>query len=813
MFAFLKQSTASQSRTIGPFIDDTDFKSTEESLTISNTDIELSKNGAASGTKNSGGGTHRYGGNYSVTWDATDTNTVGELTVNVNESGCLPYTTKFFVLEESIYDALFGASAAGFDSNQRVDVGSVGGTAQTANDNGADINTILSRVIGTIAAGTHTAQTGDNYPIVSSVTHGNSALKTIIDRIEADTIDLQGTAADIVADTNELQSDDVPGLIATAQADLDIITGATGVNLLAATQASIDAIETDTSTTLPATLATIEADTNELQGDDVPGLIAALENISPAEVNAQVDAAIETYHLDHLFAVDYDPASKPGVATALLNELVESDAGVSRFTANTLEEAPTDGSAPTVEEIRAEMDSNSTQFAAIVSDIATAQADLDIITGIDGVNLLSATQSTIDGIDSIIGENGDGLSSIPWNSDWDAEVQSEVSDGLTAYGASTLQQSDILNDATAFSGALINTINNKIGSPLSSVSQDIADAHNDVSTVLVRVPSEVAQKSHLVDGTGDITPPVNKGIWDALGTGATAVSDIPTNPMLDTEDGSSFTSLGGMSLGMKAEVEAEVDDALTAAGVSTLSQADILNDATPLDGSALNALVGGTIQTLDALDTAQDTQHTATQTAVSNLNDLSTADVAGELATYDGPTNTEMLAAFAALNDPSTSDILTALGTTGNIDTQLADIPTVSEFNARTLPTASYFDATTDEVTTDTASRTASKADVSALATSAELADGTVQVGTVQDGAIGAAAVADIFSTTAIAEAYPTDGSNGTVAQCLYLIMQSLHEFSISSTTRTVKKLDGTTTAATFTLDSATAPTSTTRAS
>lgn len=54
------------------------------------------------------------------------------------------------------------------------------------------------------------------------------------------------------------------------------------------------------------------------------------------------DALIAT-HLDHLLAVDYNPASKPGVATALLNELVESDGGVSRYTVNALEQAPSGG--------------------------------------------------------------------------------------------------------------------------------------------------------------------------------------------------------------------------------------------------------------------------------------------------------------------------------------------------------------------------------------------------------------------------------------------------------------------------------------
>ena len=66
--------------------------------------------------------------------------------------------------------------------------------------------------------------------------------------------------------------------------------------------------------------------------------------------------------------------------------------------------------------------------------------------------------------------------------------------------------------------------------------------------------------------------------------------------------------------------------------------------------------------------------------------------------------------------------------------------------------------------------------------------------------------------TTQMTESYAADGVAPTPAQSLFLIQQSLHEFTISGTTRTVKKIDGAATAATFTLDSDTAPTSTTRA-
>ncbi len=66
--------------------------------------------------------------------------------------------------------------------------------------------------------------------------------------------------------------------------------------------------------------------------------------------------------------------------------------------------------------------------------------------------------------------------------------------------------------------------------------------------------------------------------------------------------------------------------------------------------------------------------------------------------------------------------------------------------------------------------------------------------------------------TTQMTESYAADGTAPTAAQALFLIQQLLSEFAISGTTMTVKKINGSTTAATLTLDSATSPTSITRA-
>ena len=134
---FLKQSTASQEVVIGPFLDEDDGKTAETGLTISNTDIRLSKAGANIVAKKSGGGTHDELGFYQITLDATDTNTVGELLIAVHESGALPVFKYCYVLEEAIYDALFAASASAFDSNARVDVVSIEGSDATDQINAA----------------------------------------------------------------------------------------------------------------------------------------------------------------------------------------------------------------------------------------------------------------------------------------------------------------------------------------------------------------------------------------------------------------------------------------------------------------------------------------------------------------------------------------------------------------------------------------------------------------------------------------------------------------------------------------------------
>ncbi len=109
MTIFLKQSTAVDV-VIGPFVDDTDGKTAETALTISQADCQLTKNAGAMAQKNNAtAASHLGGGHYKVPFSTTDTNTLGLLRLYVNESGALPVWLDMMVMPANVWDSLFGA--------------------------------------------------------------------------------------------------------------------------------------------------------------------------------------------------------------------------------------------------------------------------------------------------------------------------------------------------------------------------------------------------------------------------------------------------------------------------------------------------------------------------------------------------------------------------------------------------------------------------------------------------------------------------------------------------------------------------------
>ena len=111
---FLKQSLAYTFR-MGPFLDEDDGKTVEDSLSITRADIRLSKAGGDFAQRNAVSPTnltHDENGYYILALDGTDTGTVGELLVAIHDAGnALPVFKTFQVVETDIYAAIFADSA------------------------------------------------------------------------------------------------------------------------------------------------------------------------------------------------------------------------------------------------------------------------------------------------------------------------------------------------------------------------------------------------------------------------------------------------------------------------------------------------------------------------------------------------------------------------------------------------------------------------------------------------------------------------------------------------------------------------------
>jgi uncharacterized protein YunC (DUF1805 family) len=387
---FLRQSTASQEILLGPFVAAADGTA-QTGLTIANTDIQLLKGGAtAEGSKNSGGGTHIAGGRYSAVLDATDTNTVGILEVSCNPASGIPWNKSYYVLEEAVYDMLFAASALGYIANAPVNVAQFGGSNGTFASGRPEVNTTLIE--------------------------GSDATNQIRDAVVDDATRIDASAL------NTLSSHD-PGEAIMGATDLG--TGA-GLTTLA-TQASVNTIDDLLDTEIGAL-------TTELAKVPKSDGTATWNATALASIQSEANDALVANHLDHLLAATYDPASKPGAADALLNELVESDAGVARFTANALEEAPAGGGGGG--------DATEANQLLILAAIGTPVVDLatDI-----GTRASQTSVNTIDDLlDTEIGALTTELAKVPksdsnvtWNATALASMQQEATDALNAYDPPT----------------------------------------------------------------------------------------------------------------------------------------------------------------------------------------------------------------------------------------------------------------------------------------------------------------------------------------------------------------------------------------
>ena len=400
---FLKQSTAYTFRH-GPFLDDTDGKTAETGLTISQADVRLSKAGGDFAQKNeSSASAHDEIGYYIVALDATDTNACGELLVAVHESGALPVFKTFQVLEETIYDSLFATSAAAFDANQRVDVAKIEGSDATDQVNAACDAAMADYDAPTKAEMDSAFSTTDGK--IDTVDTEIEAIKTVVDGVLVDTA----------------------------------VIGAAGAGLTAVPWNS--AWDTEVRSECTDALADIHLDQ----------LVASA--VSATDV---VDDSIVAKLVSKEATADWDDFNNTTDSLQAIR-----DRGDDEWTTGA------GGSSPTVAEIRAEMDSNSTKLASILEDTGTTlPATLSTIDGnVDSVledtgTTLPATLSTISGnVDSVLVDTGTTLPATLSTIETYTDILDSATDGLAVIRDTSGHCLNILSGVISNAGTATETFN------------------------------------------------------------------------------------------------------------------------------------------------------------------------------------------------------------------------------------------------------------------------------------------------------------------------------------------------------------------
>ena len=273
MSLIVRQSTAVVV-SFGPFLDKTDGVTLEVGLVSAidhaTTGIFLSKNGGALAIRSQAvtASTYDAYGNYRVTLSTTDTNTIGTLRMQFSEAAtCLPVWQDFIVVDELVYDVLFGTVAL----------------ATTTNITAGTITTV-----GTLTTYTgNTPQTGDVFPLASTEI---ADIKTKTDFLPSVTAGAAGglfiaganAATSITTALTANITGNLSGSVGSVTGAVGSVTGAVG---------SVTGL---TAATVHADLDDIQAKIGTPAGVSVSADIAALNNLSAAQVNAEVVDALAT---------------------------------------------------------------------------------------------------------------------------------------------------------------------------------------------------------------------------------------------------------------------------------------------------------------------------------------------------------------------------------------------------------------------------------------------------------------------------------------------------------------------------------------
>lgn len=422
-------------------------------------------------------------------------------------------------------------------------------------------------------------------------------------------------------------------------------------------------ILTDTSTTLQGELDGIQADTEDIQS-----------RLPAALVSGRIDASVGAMAANVMTAAAAAADFGGEIADAVLDEALSG-----HTTAGTLGKA--------IADIETDVD-------AILTDTADMQPKLGTPAGAS----ISADIAAIEAQTDDIGAAGAGLTAVPWNPAWDAEVQSEVDDALVAQ-----RLDELLNADSDIDGAAPPTVGSVFHELMTKTSGSFTYDQTTDSLEALRDNTGTAGAGltaiDLPDQTMNITGNITGNLSGSVGSVTGAVGSIAAGGITAASIATDAIDADALAADAIAEINATVDQALVDIKLDHLVAVADSDDVADSSIIAKLASKGATpdwssfVNTTDALEALRDRGDVAWITAT-GFSTHSAADV-WAVATRQ----------LTALDEDSTTldldaTIRAALGlASANLDTQLSTIDDFLDTEVAAIK------AKTDQLTFSTANR------------------------------------------------------------------------------------------------------------
>lgn len=694
---WLKQSTATTVK-LGPFIDSTDGVTPEEGLTISQADVRLSKQGGTYAQKNdSSAATHDDMGEYSINLNATDTNTLGRLRIMIQEAGALPVWQEYLVVPAHTYDVLVMGEQDGVAS------------VMALTDEGGYI-------ADAVVAGT--------FDTIDALDDDIAAIKTKTDFLPSATAGTNGGLPTVNA------SNHIVGIQSGGITSGSFASGAINASAIASDALTAAKIASDVGAEIRSGLLTDSAFTTYMGTPEGANYMADIQAIGfdVDDIRTNVTTIVGYTDTFDIISTQTYSMYTDGVRVAIMDE--------NTITASAIADDAIDAGAIATNAIAV-----GTEFTGSV----TLAADQSAVT------YFGAFDITDDEIDVTVSGALDANVVTVEETDASTYLESRTLASASYATASSLSslQSSVDNGVTISSGGLTAT---SIAADAFTAAKFAADVSTEIRTGLL---TDSAFTTYMGTPEGANYMADVQSIGTDVDTVLTAIADVPTVSEFNarTLTSSNYATASGLNT-----VASVVDDIYedtgttlpaTLSGLATQSSVDTIDtevgnilSAYELDGSVYrlttNALEQGGAVSLDPEDieaiglaAAEGIDNEAIATAV--WADTTATGLLTSVA--DIPTNAELATAI----DGVTFDDAAILAA-------IADVPTVSEFNARTLASASY--ATASNQSTLLTGVNVSSIGTNVITASA-IADNAIDAGAIASNAITSSELANNAITAA----------------------------------------------------------------